>query len=326
MKTILSSLLFALIGFLPLTVFAQTTPEAYLGQLPAIPNVACAADTSVVNNFTNRIFTVKAALQETIDQIHNSTQNQEEQIKNQALSSASKQLGLSKNDMEQLQQENTEEAQARKIAEKSISKQTGFSLQELEHIGEMSEAEQEKWAQNYASQQMRQTSQQSKTTSRNQGNSSRLFELSKEQQSIGERITAKMNRIAKIFKEVEQQDTIETRKLNAKLPALESQLCSGICSPAEVARSKAAEKQIYNLRLQYCQKMSPLQINAISQYLTSIKSLFPDYRRLAEVQNEIARLQFGTFVPVDLSCYSAVDEYASVLEESYKYWTGKFEQ
>ncbi|MGV8136414.1 MAG: hypothetical protein AB2L20_14485 [Mangrovibacterium sp.] len=33
------------------TGWAQKTPEALLGQLPAAPNVVCAADTSAVNGF-----------------------------------------------------------------------------------------------------------------------------------------------------------------------------------------------------------------------------------------------------------------------------------
>ncbi len=326
MKSIQEGFLFAVIFVLHLTGSAQTTPEALLGQLPAVPNVVCVADTSVVSSFTSRIYSVQTTLQQETDRIHAGVQGQEEKIKDQVLSNATRQSGLSKDDLEQLQQENISEEQAEKMAEKCLGKQYNLSLQELEKLSEMSEAEQEKWAQNYANQQMQAAKQNPQVTAKKQAKSARLFELAKEQQTIGERITAKMGTVAKLFKEVEQQDTIETRKLNEKLPALESQLCSGICSPAEIVRSKAAEKQIYNLRLQYCEKMSPLQVNAISQYLTSVKTLFPDYRRLTEVQNEIATLQFGEIIPVDLSCYSAVDEYANVLLKAYKYWVGKFEQ
>lgn len=309
-----------------LTGQAQKTPEALLGQLPAVPTVSCTADTSVVNSFTKRIYEVQAALQQEVDRIHADVQAQEENIKDRALSMAARQTGLSKADLEQLQQENVSDEEARKMADKSLGKQFNLSLDELAEVGEMSEAEQEKWAQNYGDRQMQAAMQNPQATAKKQEKSARLFELSKEQKAIGERITERMKRIAAIFREVDLQDTIETRKMNEKLPALENQLCSGICSPAEAARSKAAEKQIYALRLQYCEKMSPLQTNAISQYLTSLKMLFSDYRRLTEVQNELATLQSGVLVPADLSCYSAVDEYAGVLADAYKYWAGKFEQ
>ena len=71
--------------------------------------------------------------------------------------------------------------------------------------------------------------------------------------------------------------------------------------------------------------MSPLQTAAIEQYLTTLKSLLPDYRKLTNIQNEIATLQqIGEVVPTDLSCYSAIDDYADVLLSAYKYWFGKF--
>jgi len=308
------------------TVKAQTTPEAFLAQLPPVPNVACTADSSVVNHFTNRIYEVKSALQQVIDRIHAEVQANEEKLKDKALSNAVRQSGLSKKEMEQLQQENVTEEHALKAANKVIGKQYNLSLQELEKVGEMSDADQEKWAQNYANSRMQQAKQNPQATAKKQDKSARLFDLAKEQKAIGERITDKMTKVDKLFKNIEQQDTIETRKLNEKIPPLEKQLCSGICSPAEIARSRAAEKQIYNLKLQYCEKMSPSQIDAISQYLTSVKTLFPDYRRLTEVQNEIVRLQFGEITPEDLSCYKAVDEYANILLGTYKYWIGKFDK
>lgn len=309
---------------LPTAINAQTTPEAFLSQLPPIPNIVCAADSSVVNRFTSRIYQVKTDLKEVIDRIN--TNAQADKGENKIVSNAIRKSGLNKSDVQELQKSDGSEEQGRKAAEKVVSEQYGVSLQDLEKVGEMSDADQEKWAQNYANQQMQQAKQNPQATIKKQEKSARLFELAKEQKDIGERITDKMTKVDKLFKNIEQQDIIETRKSNEKLIPLEKQLCSGICSSAEIARSRAAEKQIYNLKLQFCEKMSPLQIDAISQYLTSIKKLFPDYRRLTEVQNEIVKLQFGEITPEDLSCYGAVDEYTNVLLDAYKYWVGKVEQ
>lgn len=317
----------AVLSLLPAIIMnAQTTPEALLNQFPPIPNVVCSADSSEVNRFTSRIYEVKSALQQVIDRIHTEAQANEEKLKEKAISQVAHQSGLNEKEIEQLQQENTTEEHALKAANKVIGEQYNLSLQELEKVGEMSDADQEKWAQNYANQQMQRAKQNPQETLKNQRKNARLFELAKEQKAIGERITEKMAKVDKLFRYIEQQDTIETRKLHEKLQPLEKQLCSGICSPAEIARSRAAEKQIYSLKLQHCEKMSPLQIDAITQYLTTVKTLFPDYRRLTEVQNEIVKLQFGVITPDDLSCYKAVDEYADVLSSAYNYWVGKFEK
>lgn len=306
---------------------AQSTPEALLSQLPAVPTINCAADTAEINRFSDKIYEVKEMIQQIVDRIHSDAQAEMEQYKDKITSNAIQQSGLKKSDVQKLQQSDGSEEQGRKAAEKVVSEQYGVSLQELEKVGKMSDAEQEKWAQQYADQMMNEARNNPKAAVKKGDKPRQLFGLAKEQKQLGEYITERMNRVALIFKNVEQQDSVESRKLEEKLRPLEKQLCSGICSDAEITRSKAAEKQIYALKIQFCQKMSPLQTEAISQYLTTVKSLLPDYRRLTEVQNEVVRLQqLGDLVPTDLSCYAAIDEYAAVLLTAYKYWVGKFDK
>ena len=282
---------------------ALTTPEAFLSQLPSVPSVACASDRSVVDKFSDRIYEVKASLKEVIDRFHEEAESKGEEI-----------------------QSNSDEKKSLKTAEKDISEQYGVSMSDLDKVGEMSDAEQEKWAKNYAGKMMQQAQKDPKSAIKKGDHSARLFQLAKEQKELGETITERMNRVSEIFRSVDLQDTIESRKLEERIKPLEKELCSGICTAAEIARSNAAEKQIYNLKIQYCEKMSPLQSNALNQYLTTLKTLFPIYRRLTEVENEIARDQFGDIVPVDLSCYSAVDEYATALLDAYKFWVGKYRE
>ena len=287
---------------LHVTAEAQSTPEALLNQLPGVPTVNCAADTTEVNRFTDRIYGIKATIQELVERIHSDAQGNIEEFQN-----------------------NVSEDKTRNAAEKSVSEQYGVSLRELEKVGEMNDADQEKWAQQYADRMKNDAKKNPKATVEKGNKAKRQFELANEQKTLVESITERMNRIAMILKDVEAQDSVETRKLEEKIRPLEKQLCSGICSDAEIARSNAAEKQIYALKIQHCQKMSPLQTEAISQYLTTVKSLLPDYRKLTNVQNEVVKLQqIGEIVPQDLSCYAAIDEYATALLDAYKYCLGKF--
>ncbi len=224
---------------------AQTTPEALLARLPAVPTINCAADTSEVNRFTERIYEVKSMIQAEVDRIHASAKS---------------------------------DIVAGDIGDLGIDAQS----------------------------------------------SQKLYKLATEQNEIGDRITERMTRISNLFVAIEMKDTMATKELKVQMKPWEEQLCSGICTPAEVARSNAAEKQIYALKIKYCEKMSPLQTDAITQYLTTLKGLFADYRRLADVQNEtIKMMKVGEIVPKDLSCYTALDEYATALLDSYKYWVGK---
>lgn len=112
---------------------ALTTPEAFLSQLPSVPSVACASDRSVVDKFSDRIYEVKASLKEVIDRFHEEAESKGEEI-----------------------QSNSDEKKSLKTAEKDISEQYGVSMSDLDKVGEMSDAEQEKWAQNYAGKMMQQ--------------------------------------------------------------------------------------------------------------------------------------------------------------------------
>lgn len=304
---------------------AQSTPEAFLSQLPSPPATNCTADRVEIDRFSDRINKVQEQIHQIIDRINADAQADTEKNKNKIVSNAIRQTGLNKSDVQKLQKSNDSKDEGRKAAGKVVSEQYGVSLQELETVGEMSDAEQEKWAQQYADRMKNQAEKNPDAAVKKGDNAKRLFNLANEQKLLGERITERMNRVSQIFKNVEIQDTIETRKLEEKIRPLEKLLCSGICSDAEIARSNAAEKQIHAAKIEYCQKMSPLQTDAIEQYLTTVKSLLPDYRKLTNIQNEIATLQqIGEIVPQDLSCYSAIDDYADVLSSAYKYWVGKF--
>lgn len=80
-------------------------------------------------------------------------------MEDEFLSNAARQAGISQADLEELQKNDGNEAKAREIAEESIKSQFNLSMDEIENLSEMSEAEQEQWAKNYAEQQM-QTAQQ----------------------------------------------------------------------------------------------------------------------------------------------------------------------
>lgn len=295
MKTLTLILLTTLVSSY---VNAQPTPEALLAKLPSIPSsVNCICDRSEIDSFSNKIDIVQEEIKTIIDAIHAQMQNKTSAMANE------------------------------KAVYEAVSNQSGVSMQELMKVGEMSEADQEKWAQQYANKAMNSARQNPNAAIKKGDQSKRLFELASEEKKIGMNITAQMERISKIFKNVDIQDSIETIKLENKLHPLERQLVSGIATEAEAARSRAAEKQIHAAKVEFGQKMSPIQIDAIAQYLSTVKSLLPQYRRLAEVQNEVVRIQqIGEITPKDLSCYSAIYEYAASLSTAYRYWVGKFNQ
>ncbi len=308
---------------LPLEGEAQTSPEALLSQLPAVPIIDCAAEREEIDRFSDRIHKVKEALQQEVERIH---ADANKSIRKSKLESdAIRRTGLQAKDVQQLQISNGSNIDGSKAAEKIISKQYGIDLHEIESVATMSDAEQEQWAKQYADLMKKKASKNPQSTIPKDDNAKMLFELASEQKKIGEYITEKMSRIALLLRQVDRQDSIENKNLEDKLIPLRKQLCSGICSDAEVARSKAAEKKIYDAQIEFCQMMSPRLTNTLEQYLITVKSLLPVYRKLTNVENKIAELQqIGNITPNELSCYAAIDDYTNALLNAYKYWVGKF--
>lgn len=308
------------------TARSQSTPEALLGKLPAVPSNICTADRAVIDHFMEQVSEVQAALKQETDRRGADVQADIDKSKGRIVDDAIRQSGLHKGDVNKLKQSDGSEKERRKAADNVVSEKYGVSLQELEKVSEMSETEQKQWALKIAEQMQSQAMNDPKAVMRKDDKNRQLVALAKEEKSLMEVITERMNRVTKIFNNLEELDSIERRNFVAKLRPLQDQICSGICSDEEVARSKAAEKEIYALKVRFCEKMSPIQADALSQYLTAVKSLLPIYRQLADIGNEMVELQqVGIKLPRDAKCYSAVDSYAAYLKGAYKYWVGKFE-
>lgn len=312
-------LLFAMLA-LCVSARAQSTPEALLSKLPAVPSINCTADRAEIDHFKEQVSKVQAAIKQEIDRINADAQAYIEKSKGRLEDDAIRQSGMSKSDVQKLQQSDGSEKERRKVADKVVGEKYGVSLQELEKVSEMSETDQKQWALNIAEQMQSQAMKDPKATMKKNDKNMRLFELSKEQKLLAEEVMERTNRIRQISDNLDAQYSIEKRKLEAKLRPLREQICSGRCSDEQLARSKAAEKEIYALKVRFCEKMSPIQADAISQLLPKVKALLPVHRRLADVGNEINELQqISVIIPRDLKCYEAVYNYAMNLKNAYKY-------
>lgn len=311
-------------------VQAQTTPEAFLGQLPPIPSNVCNTDKSEVEAFSDKIYNLKQSMNDMADRIHSEADANRENTKEKLRANLAGQSGLSKGEIKKMENEEVSEDQENKFTEGFLGKQYGLSTEDVKALQNMSEEEQQQWAKGYINKQGQKAANNPEETSLKEEKNERIFNLAKEQNEIGEKINEKRSIEEKMLKEIELQDTLATRSLNEKIRPLEIELRNipdgAGATPATIRRTHELMKQIYNLKIQYCEKMSPLQINYIDQCLTNLKILMPDYRRYFEAGNELSKIQYGVeTAPVDLGILSEVEKYANILDTAYKYCVGKFE-
>ncbi|MBP9584993.1 MAG: hypothetical protein KBE26_07220, partial [Bacteroidales bacterium] len=168
---------------------AQSTPEAFLGLLPGIPSSLCTNDESEVAAFSDQIILVKGKIGEYSERVS-------------LLSGVS-------------------EKQAKKEAYASTSSMTGISQAELMKLANMSEAEQERWAQEYAAKQVATAKAGKPVAGENSDKAKRLYSLNQERTKIKGEIDAIYNRLRVLNQEMIAKDTIETRKKNAKIKTIE---------------------------------------------------------------------------------------------------------
>jgi len=251
-----------------------------------------------------------------------------EKNKDKMLSTNAANLGLNTSDMKKLMNENISEDEGLAIANKSVESRYGTSMEELQKVADMSEAEQEQWAKNFANKQIQKAQQNPEATAKKSEKNKHLYDLGVEQKTILERLSAIWEKVGKAEKNYRYQDSVQSKILQQKLEPLEKDpvLHGGCATAAELQRARALEKQIYNLKLQHCEKMSPILLDYILQYQSALKISFSDYVRQTEIANELSKIQNGLEAsPVEASGLGAVDSYADLLLEAYKYWVPKIE-
>lgn len=280
---------------------AQSTPEAFLGLLPVIPSSVCTCDDSDVDAFIDQIILVKGKIKEYADRL--------------SLASG------------------VNEKQAIKEAYASTSSMTGISQEELMKVANMSEAEQERWAQEYAAKQVATAKSGKPVSGEDPEKAKRLYNLNEERMKVKGEIDAIYNRLKVMNQDIIARDTVETRKKNAKIKTIEKAWADAPWPPRALMQDPAVDlkfkKQIYQCESDYCGTMSPLILDYLTKYLTGLKYSIPMYRRLCELDNKISLAQGLTAAVVkdeNLYAVAAVEGYIDELEKAYMYRVGKFEE
>ncbi len=286
---------------LSLCMNAQITPEAFLGGLPGIPGSVCSTSDSEIDLFLEQIALVKGQIKDYSDRLSNLASGSEDNMKKNAMS--------------------------------AVSAKTGISQEEMMKLANMSEEEQERWAQEYAAKQMAAAKSGKPVAGENSAQAKRIVALGEEKLRLRGEIDAFVNRMNAISREVTKRDTIESRKRDERIKPILKKWENAPLEPGALMLSAQVEdgfrKQIHECHADYCQQMSPLQLDYITKYLTGLKALLPTYRRLAKVENEIAKEQLNVknlLQDENIYAIAAVEGYADILKSAYKYRSGKFDK
>ncbi len=305
-------------------ILAQTG-EYFYSRLPNLPGAVCLVDTAQRGLFARQLSSVSTQLDEVYSKKKKEVQKEADELRPEMEKKIAKDSGLSDEDIQKLKNKNLSKEEKKKIADKMMQSKANISMEEIERLKKMSKEGKEAWAEAYSTEIMSsmqsgdsvKTEEQIKMEKELEKNS-RLNELVKEQTLIVERIHAVDKKYANKMEELRKEDSIQTVILEAQLEPLRKQLLD--------YPTKEQQKSIYKLMfgyyLNYCNKLSPMNINMIADAKDSLEPLLPEYNRLEELNTEINKIMLGAKDGLNspgLMQLGAVKSLINIMADAYSY-------
>ena len=327
MRTLLILIFVILIGT---NTFSQRTPEMFLSALPDPASAACELSNDGRASFSNKIGEVQNQLLEEIGKRKEEYTDFAKDNNKTLQEKIASDMGLSPADMAKLQnggQMSQEQAMA--LANKMMGQQYNMSVGEAKNLGKMGKEGQKAWAEGYSAEMTAEAQANPDKFKNGQAKNKKLFDLAAEQNQLTTQIQAEESMIEKRLEEINKKDSVEKKRLNEQLAPLqvEADKYLGVLgvTGANAAKSYAIALKMYNLRLAYCELMTPLYIDLLKRRLVSVKANFILRYRLQEITDELTAAQTGAKdekVEPDMMALDSVSRYLTSLEQVFKYSPG----
>lgn len=306
---------------------AQSTPEAFLGLLPAVPTIDCNTESSRQNEaiaaFQSQINATREKLSERIraEKQKNRTTQLSENVKGQAVA----QSGLSENELNKVADKKTSSAEKDRLTDKSVQSQTGFSMAEMQQVKNMSKADRQKWAmENYGK--VAQTEKQVAADAKPyQAQNTSMAKLAAEQQQLAENLQYQKNRLNKMKMDLETSATEQQIILDRKLKEIELQfrdVNDGEGSTkADMDKLRQKSRLVRQAKTEYCSKLSPLQLTYLTSYESALKeNILPDLKRTAEIEYQMQKTTMAAAEESFVGRLRAIEDYAGALSGAFKFY------
>ncbi len=261
---------------------AQNTLIKYMSKLPPLPEDFCNTNSAAYSNFSDQVTKVIATIDDEIERIQKQTPTE-----NQALKDISKKTGISTQKLNELIN-SEDEGEAEKIMQQQVQKQYGVSLSEFENVTNMSPAEQEKWAKEYAkTDKAKQSSQKAKSD----------YQSAEEINRLNAEITAYINEWSAMLTDLQKHrrlskaecDTcIEKVRKNAPEPKYQGEHCIN-----QNAIDEFIEKNEAECYKNYCNYMTPKIKAYLNRKKTDLPKVYELMARKYKLENDLAKSQTG---------------------------------
>ncbi|MFA5045154.1 MAG: hypothetical protein WC542_04415 [Paludibacter sp.] len=316
---------------------AQVRPEAYLSNLPSVPEDICSDETQGKDEFLSKVNEISGELQTEMERRHENNDAKVEANKPKMMDNAMRQTGVSPEltqkmmDLENQSkgatgdQKKAYEAQKKALADQMMQQSMNISMGEIENLKKMDKAGQKAWATAYATEKQAEVAADPKKFQDQNAREMQKYNLLQSQKQLRDSLNAQQNRYMKKFAEIDE-DEIGKKLLN-KIEGIRKEIADLYTETAKIGTSPDENKLIAlrsdmkKAKVSYCNLQSPKYINVLAEYKSFIQSSMSAYYRLEKLSNEVAKMQTGVDISPEPGEFGLgnVSSYIKQLLGAYKY-------
>ena len=305
---------------------SQTSSQEYLSRIPALPSNACSLSDNQKTAFLDKVNNLDDELRDEIKKLESSTKAVYQNSADQVKQNIAKEYGISNDEMQKLSNNQMTEEEKRALADKVLKQKANMSMNDVESLKKMTPEERKAWAEAYGVKQMANAHTNPNANKVDINKAKRTNDLVQEQRSLMDKISKNDNDYLNKFTKLNEIDLTATKELDAKCESLRKELSTindgEGSTEADTRHYKSVMSKIRNFQIDYCKKLTPLYYKILEDRLATIKTLFPDYKRLEEVNIELDKISAG--INNDLSAQGlmqlqAIENYVSELKSAFKY-------
>lgn len=311
-----------------ITGYSQTGMELLI-QLPSLPSPICITDTVELERFHTQLRKVTRQLDSLSELRRAKLEDRIKNVNSEVEKNIAQDFNLSESDLQKLKQKKLSDSEKKALMDKMLKDKANISMKQIEQLKKMKKEGNKEgirnWAEAYQTQQMAGlvSGDSTKTPEmiefeKNLAKNKDLNDLMKEQKLIIDRIAVVDKRITNKMIEFHKVDSIETAARDNCIKPLEEQLTK---YPDESLKQNLM-MQIAMCHLAYCEKISPMYIDIITDLKLSTEPLIPTYNRLEIINAEINAKTLGLKEwPTDpgLMELEAVKSLAHAIADVFKY-------
>lgn len=272
-----------------------------LTQFPSIPAPICITDTVEMENFHTQLRKVTRQLDSLSALRRARLEERIKEIKPEVEKNIAQDFNLSNSDLQKLKNKKLSASEKKDLMDKMLKDKANISMKQIDQLKKMKKEGNKEgilnWAEAYQTQQMaeRISGDSTKTPEliefeKNLSKNKELNDLMKEQKQIIDRIAAVDKRITNKMIEFNKEDSIETAIRNRNNEPLEKMLVEDDLNNDQ---KQTILIKIATNHLIYCERISPMYIEIITDLKLSTEPLIPTYNRLEVINAEINAKTLG---------------------------------